>query len=85
MPAPREVLAERLRLQAGQCSSHGSFFYAALLEYAAADLDMEGAVWGVLQGFETESLWTALTLRFMGALHRLVLQPIRVARWRLGR
>ena len=55
MPAPREVLSGRLRLQAQGCAELGSPFYAALLESAAADLEAGGAVWDLLAGYETES------------------------------
>ena len=74
MPAPREVLAGRLRFQAQGCAELGSPFYAVLLESAAADVEAGGAVWDLLAGYETESEWSALALRFMGAVHRLVLQ-----------
>ncbi len=44
-----------------------------MLERAADDLGAEGDVWAVLQGFESESEGSALALRLMGAVHRLVL------------
>ncbi len=74
MPDPREVLAGWVRFQAKGCAELGSPFYAALLESAAADLDSSGAVFDALTGFETESEWSALPLRLMGGVHRLVLQ-----------
>lgn len=74
MPDPREVLAGWVRFQANGCAELGSPFYAALLESAAADLDSSGAVFDALTGFETESEWSALPLRLMGGVHRLVLQ-----------
>ncbi len=73
MPEPREVLAGRLKFQADACAELGSPFYATLLYHSVEDLETEGAVWGVLAGFETESKWAALALRLMGAVHRLVL------------
>lgn len=73
MPEPREILAARLRRQATWCSDLGSPLYASLLESAAKDLDEEGAVWGVLEGFQNEPGTAALPLRLMGAVHRLVL------------
>ena len=73
MPAPREVLAARLRSQAKACAELGSPFYASLLEFAAADLEAGGPVWDVLDGYEAEHEWAALALRLMGAVHRLVL------------
>lgn len=74
MPDPREVVAGWLRLQAQGCAQLGSPFYAALLETAAADLVAGGPVSEALAGFEVESEWSALALRLMGAVHRLVLQ-----------
>ena len=69
----REILAQRLQRQASWCGDLGSPFYASLLGSAAEDLNSEGAVWGVLAGFENEDGHAALALRFMGAMHRLVL------------
>ena len=74
MPAPREVLAGRLRFQAQGCAGLGSPFYAALLGSAAEDLEAGGPAWETLAGYEAESEWSALALRMMGAIHRLVLQ-----------
>ena len=78
MPAPREVgatlLAGRLRSQAQGCAELGSPLYGSLLESAAADLDAGGATWELLAGLESESEWSAVALRLMGAVHRLVLQ-----------
>jgi hypothetical protein len=73
LPAPREVLAGRLRWQAQGCAQLGSPFYASLLESAATDLEAGGPVWDVLDGSESEHEWAALALRLMGAVHRLVL------------
>jgi hypothetical protein len=73
LPAPREILAGRLRFQAQGCAQLGSPFYASLLESAASDLEAGGPVWDVLDGFESEHEWAALALRLMGAVHRLVL------------
>jgi hypothetical protein len=73
LPAPREVLAERLAVQAAACSALGSPFYGSLLESGALDLEAEGPVWRVLEGFEGESGLAAVALRLMGAVHRLVL------------
>jgi hypothetical protein len=73
LPAPREVLAGRLRWQAQSCAQLGSPLYASLLESAATDLEAGGPVWDVLAGYEAEHEWAALALRLMGAVHRLVL------------
>jgi hypothetical protein len=69
----REILAQRLQRQASWCDDLGSPFYGSLLRSAAQDLNAEGAVWGVLSGFEAEEGSAALALRLMGAVHRLVL------------
>lgn len=55
MPAPREVLADRLRFQAAGCARLGSPLYASLLDKAAADVAEDGEAWAVLAGFESES------------------------------
>jgi hypothetical protein len=69
----RASLAQRLQRQASWCDDLGSLFYGSLLRSSADDLNSEGAVWGVLGGFEGEDGGSALALRFMGAVHRLVL------------
>jgi len=72
LPEPHEVLAGWLREQAKGCAQMGSPFYAALLETAAADIP--GAVGDVLEGFESNHEWSAVALRLMGAVHRMVLE-----------
>jgi hypothetical protein len=74
LPAPREEIVAWVNFQAKGCAQLGSPFYAGLLERVAADLEDEGAAWEVLSGFENETEWSALALRLMGAVHRLVLQ-----------
>jgi hypothetical protein len=71
--ASTDVLAGRLRFQAYGCRELGSPFYASLLESAASDLEAAGPVRHLLAGFESESGWSALALRLLGAVHRLVL------------
>jgi hypothetical protein len=73
LPAPAEVIAGWLRFQAYACRELGSLFYATLLEHAADDLEAGGPVSRQLVGFDGESFWSALPLRLMGAVHRLVL------------
>lgn len=73
MQDPREALAARLRWQAAGCSELGSPLYGSLLAAAAEDLVAGGPVWRVLAGFETEPGRSAVALRLMGAVHRLVL------------
>jgi len=69
----RGILAQRLQRQASACDDLGSPLYASLIRSASDDLASEGAVWGVLAGFETEEADALVTLRLMGAIHRLVL------------
>jgi hypothetical protein len=71
--SPQEVVAARLRKQARWCARLDSALYAFLLERAAADVESGGACWDVLRGHETDPHGSAPALRFMGAVHRLVL------------
>jgi hypothetical protein len=50
----------------------GSPFYSSLLESAATDIP--GAVGDVLEGFESNHEWSAVPLRLMAAVHRMVLE-----------
>lgn len=68
-----EAVTQRLKRQAAWCAELGSPFYATLLDLAAADMERRGAVAGVLSPFAGEPATSALTLRFMAAVHRLVL------------
>jgi hypothetical protein len=70
---PSEVISSRLSGQAAWCAELGSPFYASLLNASALDVEAEGPAWDVLAGFEEEHGGSALSLRFMGAVHRLVL------------
>ena len=73
-PARRARAAEQLRRQAVWCREMGSALYAALLEEAARDCEAGGPSWSVLDGHEDMSLGDALAIRFLGAVHRLVLE-----------
>jgi hypothetical protein len=70
----RRRIARQLATQAGWCRRLGSPLYGALLERAAADCDSGGATWTILAPQAQEALAQAVALRFMGAVHRLVLQ-----------
>lgn len=72
-PDPREVLAGRLRWQSAGCTFLGSPFYGALLDSAARDGEGGGPAWDVLREFAGEDEGSAIALRLMGAVHRLVL------------
>ncbi len=62
-----------LREQGGWCAALGSLLYATLLNASADDYEAGGPVAAVLAGHEHDPPRTALSLRFMGAVHRLVL------------
>ncbi len=66
-------LPQRLRDQALQCAHAGSPLTAALLEGAASDLEAGGVVARLLGPLADEPSGSVLSLRFAGALHRLVL------------
>lgn len=68
----RSILAKVVRRQAGICGRSGSPFYETLLEAAAVDIEAAGPCWSVLTGHERPG--SVLALRFMGAVHRLVLR-----------
>ena len=72
-PDAATPLARRMRRQAAYCLSDGSPLYASLLEAAADDVEVGGPVRQLLGGFEAEPWSSALSLRLMGAVHRLVL------------
>jgi hypothetical protein len=79
-----EVIAERLRWQAEECGRLGSPLYAELLERAAADVEAGGPAWEVLRGHGADPPLSALALRLMGAVNRLVLtweEPEAFAGW----
>jgi hypothetical protein len=73
LPRAADALAARLRRQAAWCARDGSPLYASLLEKAAHDLDVGGPVSRVLAGYADEPGTAAVALRFMAAVHRLVL------------
>ena len=65
--------AEHFRWQAGWCASLGSPLYAHLLTQAADDIEAGGPVRRVLGDREAHQR-SALGLRLMGSVHRLVLE-----------
>jgi hypothetical protein len=67
------ALAEGLQFQSQACGQLGSPLYRDLLARAAADCVAGGPVWELLRGHEHDSAGSALALRMMGAVHRLVL------------
>ncbi len=68
-----EQIARHLRTQANWCQRLGSPLYAYLLERAAADAESGGPICHILRPHAHTADPNALALRFMGAVHRLVL------------
>jgi len=73
MPEPRYTIPELLRKQSRWCERLGSPFYAYLLEKSACDFEASGPVKSLLAEHEFDPPKSALALRFMGSVHRLVL------------
>lgn len=73
MDEARVVLARRLLEQSVHCERLGSGLYAHLLARAASDVEEGGPVWQVLRGHEADDEGSALPLRLLGAVHRVVL------------
>lgn len=67
-------LAQRFAQQAEQCRNHGSPLSAALLLGAAAELEAPGPVRDLLAPLAEDPPGSVPSLRFLGALHRLVLE-----------
>lgn len=74
MTAPNEIVARRLLKQAEWCQELGSHLYSTLLRQAAEDVRAGGACWEVLRDHHDDPAGSALALRFLGAVHRIVLQ-----------
>ena len=74
MDEGRERIAKLLAFQAEWCGVLGSPLYQHLLTEAVADVTRGGPVWAVLQDHVRDPGDSALALRFMGAVHRLVLE-----------
>jgi hypothetical protein len=68
------TFVERMLLQAEQCRLMGSPLTGALLEGAAADLKRGGVVAEVVQPYLDLPAGAVPSLRFAGALHRVVLE-----------
>ncbi len=72
--SPMALLAKRLRYQSRACSQLGSDLYASLLARAVEDVQAGGPTWELLRGHEHDPAGSALALRMMGAVNRLVLE-----------
>jgi hypothetical protein len=79
----RALLARRLSTQSRSCAELGSDLYGWLLSSAAQDVIEGGVVRSVLAGREADPGPSALALRLLGAVHRLVLtgRAPRLAAW----
>ena len=71
---PVNDLPGLLRFQSEQCAVSGSPLYGNLLDRAAVDVEEQGPCLAVLRGHERDPAGTALALRFMGGVHRMVLE-----------
>ncbi|MGN6244070.1 MAG: DUF2332 domain-containing protein [Motilibacteraceae bacterium] len=71
---PRERMARRMRQQGEACAHLGSPLYALLLDRAAEDVLAGGPTADVLAGHEDDPGPSALALRLLGSVHRLVLE-----------
>lgn len=74
MADARHRMVARLREQGAACADLGSPLYAVLLERMADDVLAGGPGADVLAGHEQDTGPSALALRLMGGVHRLVLQ-----------
>lgn len=66
-------VVHKLEYQSKSCLALGSPLYEALLAAAADDAAARGPVWTVLEPYAADPGGSAMALRFMGAVHRLVL------------
>jgi hypothetical protein len=67
-------LVEQFRFQADACAQLGSAMYAGLLTRLVEDLEAGGVTARVLAGHEDDPGPSALALRLLGSVHRLVLE-----------
>jgi hypothetical protein len=74
MTGPNEIVARRLLKQEEWCKRLGSRLYSMLLRQAAEDVRAAGVCSVVLHDHHNDPPDSALALRFLGAIHRLVLQ-----------
>jgi hypothetical protein len=73
-PSPRVVpLVDALVFQRSACADLGSNLYAEVLDAVIADVGAEGPCAAVLRPHEGDPFGSALPLRFLGSVHRLVL------------
>jgi hypothetical protein len=68
-----EEIAAAFRKQGQDCERIGSPLYARLLAHAADDIEIEGPVAKLVEGWRGHPVLAALGLRLLGGVHRLVL------------
>ena len=68
--------AEAFRVQSAACAELGSPMYAELAARCAADIEAGGPVREALTGHENDPGPSALALRLLGSVHRLVLERL---------
>ncbi len=76
MTVGEDRVRRSFELQVGWCRDLGSPLYADLLSIALGDYDADGPVRRVVGSFSGDPVSSALALRFMGGLHRLVLMGV---------
>ena len=69
-----EALARQLRWQGAGCARLGAPLYSGLLERCAADVEAGGVIWDLLGERADEPGSSALALRLLAPVHRLVLE-----------
>jgi hypothetical protein len=72
-PVSPDAMARRIRWQADACRALGSPLYSGLLQLVADDVLDNGPAGNVLAGHENDAGQSALALRLMGGVHRIVL------------
>ncbi|MFZ6005117.1 MAG: DUF2332 domain-containing protein [Actinomycetota bacterium] len=65
---------EVIEFQAGECGRAGSLLYERILDGVAADMQAGGITADVLAGTDDDPFGSALALRLLGAVHRIVLE-----------
>jgi hypothetical protein len=73
MPHSADELARVFRRQADGCERLGSPLWARLLNDAAADIEVRGPLWQLLQDWDGDIEQGAIALRVAGGLHYLAL------------
>jgi len=71
---PASALAATMRVQERWCHALGSPLYGSLLAALALDIEAGGPALALLRGHETDPPGSALALRLLGGVHRLVLE-----------